>query len=386
MNIVFGNGDTKLTGPLTDGTQIRQSFTAEGNILVSVSVMLSTYCATNPGRIIAEILDMAHKSIASCHVDTLELRDNRNQRFMFNVSLKPGLKYEIRLRTFHCRSGMAPTAHYGTNTHHGYMYIGSKMISGELLCKFSYKELSKPKGKWKLQKPSGEASSEHISGLVSVVVPHYNCPKLLAKCLASLSKQTYNGLEVIIVDDGSDCKPAVQAVVDAYEPILPGVVLEMLPENRGAPAARNVGAALASGEYLIFVDSDCEIYPKSIQTMLETLMDRPDVAFAYGGFRWGNDVVAPRPFDIPTLRSRNYVTTMSLMRREVFPGFDENLKRHQDWDLWLTIVENGGTGFCTGKMLFETPRRDGSISTGGSIGIRESMSIVRAKHGIRSVV
>ena len=75
---------------------------------------------------------------------------------------------------------------------------------------------------------------------------------------------------------------------------------------------------------------------------------------------------------------------MSLLRRAKFPGWDERLKRHQDWDLWLSMVDKGSEGVCCGQYLFETPIREGSISSGGSISVGESMAIVAEKHELEA--
>jgi hypothetical protein len=55
-----------------------------------------------------------------------------------------------------------------------------------------------------------------------------------------------------------------------------------------------------------------------------------------------------------------YIHTSSLIRRADFPGFDETLKKFQDWDLWLSIAESGGKGVWIDKMLF-------SVAPGGSM-------------------
>ncbi|HQA64128.1 MAG TPA: hypothetical protein PK085_03445, partial [bacterium] len=66
------------------------------------------------------------------------------------------------------------------------------------------------------------------------------------------------------------------------------------------------------------------------------------------------------PFDPAKLKKMPYIHTSSLIRREFFPGFDENLKKFQDWDLWLTILERGGQGIWLEQSLF-------SIKSGGTM-------------------
>ena len=90
-------------------------------------------------------------------------------------------------------------------------------------------------------------------GLVTIIVPAFNSEKYIEKCLNSILRQTYQNLEVIVVDDGS---------TDGTAGIIRGIagrdhrIRLLCEENRGTSAARNYGLEEATGEYLTFVDSD----------------------------------------------------------------------------------------------------------------------------------
>lgn len=86
---------------------------------------------------------------------------------------------------------------------------------------------------------------------VSVIIPHYNMPDALDRCLASVAGQAVaGGIEIIVVDNGSTVGP--EAVIARY----PGV--RLLSERTPGPGpARNTGAAAASAEILAFIDADC---------------------------------------------------------------------------------------------------------------------------------
>ena len=185
--------------------------------------------------------------------------------------------------------------------------------------------------------------------LISVIIPLYNHKNTIAACLQSIQAQTYPHIEIIVVDDGST--DGGSEIAKAFENVM---VLQQ--RNSGAPVARNAGSAKSHGDFLLFCDADILMQPQMLETMYETLTEHPEHAFAYSAFTFGYKLFHGIPFDRERLFVSNYISTMSLIRREDFPGFDPALKRFQDWDLWLTVVKNGGTGICCSlyKPLFKT--------------------------------
>jgi len=133
-----------------------------------------------------------------------------------------------------------------------------------------------------------------------------------------------------------------------------------LPENQGAPAARNRGYQQSKGELILFLDADVALVSHALDTMVQVLVQRPQIAFVYPSFRFGWKIFIGRPFNIEALRKQNYIHTSALIRREWFPGFDESLKKFQDWDLWLTMVKKGAKGHWIDEVLYQiVPRRSG---------------------------
>lgn len=102
--------------------------------------------------------------------------------------------------------------------------------------------------------------------LLTIVVPVYNVEPYLAKTLHSLCNQTYTNLEILLIDDGSS--DGSLAICREWETQDPRIRV-YTQENSGVSATRNRGIALATGEYLMFMDGDDWIEPK----MLETLHD-----------------------------------------------------------------------------------------------------------------
>jgi glycosyltransferase involved in cell wall biosynthesis len=96
--------------------------------------------------------------------------------------------------------------------------------------------------------------------LVSVIIPHYNDLEALAVCIASLKRQTWpaDRMEVIVADNNSSCGLMTVAAVATGCNVVHAPI-------QGAGPARNVGAALAQGEILAFIDSDCDPCPAWIE-------------------------------------------------------------------------------------------------------------------------
>ena len=101
---------------------------------------------------------------------------------------------------------------------------------------------------------------------VSIIVPVYNAEKYLDRCIRSLRNQTLKDLEIILVDDGSlDGSPEMcrKAAREDFR------IKVLHKKNEGAGKARNAGMAIATGEYIGFVDSDDFVEPDMYQTLLE---------------------------------------------------------------------------------------------------------------------
>lgn len=89
--------------------------------------------------------------------------------------------------------------------------------------------------------------------MVSIIVPVYNVEEYLSECVDSVLNQTYSDIEVILVDDGSTDQSG--NICDEYAE-MDSRIKVIHKKNEGVSAARNTGIETASGERIIFVDSD----------------------------------------------------------------------------------------------------------------------------------
>jgi glycosyltransferase involved in cell wall biosynthesis len=183
-------------------------------------------------------------------------------------------------------------------------------------------------------------------GLVSIIVPTFNRPQSLRKTLKSIFQQSYRNFEVIVVDDGSERD--ISKALRAYP-----VVKIVRQRHSGSNVARNRGFAQSKGEFLLFCDDDTELDPSFLEKMVEALRANPQKAYAYCGFELDGKVLGMEPFDPEKLRKRNYIDTGSLIVRSKFVGFDPKMKRFQDWDLWLTMLDRGWHGVLIPEVLYK---------------------------------
>lgn len=124
-----------------------------------------------------------------------------------------------------------------------------------------------------------DSPMKKMSQTVSVIVPVYNVEKYLHECVDSILNQTYQNLEVILVDDGSTDNSGT--ICDIYEKDERVRVIHK--KNGGLGAARNAGIDLASGEYLLFVDSDDALFPDCVKELVQG-MQKYDADAAICGF------------------------------------------------------------------------------------------------------
>jgi glycosyltransferase involved in cell wall biosynthesis len=158
------------------------------------------------------------------------------------------------------------------------------------------------------------------SPLVTVVLTTYNRPSYLREAVASVQKQTYPNVELIVVDDHSDT-PASETLADVSVDELSQFKCLRHEENRGANAARNTGIEAATGRYVALLDDDDTWVTNKIERQVAAFQEADDdVGVVYCGIRWiGDD---DEWIDIPpeitdditkSLLCRNVVRGMSVV-------------------------------------------------------------------------
>ena len=172
---------------------------------------------------------------------------------------------------------------------------------------------------------------------VSVVIPTYNYARYVPEAIDSVLAQSFEELEIIVVDDGSTDKTA--EVLRAFG----GQLRVIRQERRGLSAARNTGIRAARGQYLAFLDSDDLWLPEKVSLQVARLDAEPEVGLVYAETLLFDDSTPA------TLTPHSYWASHPsgkilpwLVRQNVIPSptpmvFDETLSACEDWDMWIRI-------------------------------------------------
>jgi glycosyltransferase involved in cell wall biosynthesis len=176
--------------------------------------------------------------------------------------------------------------------------------------------------------------------LVSVIIPAYNRDRYLAEAIESVLAQTYPAIDLIVVDDGSSDRTA--EVAQRY-----ALTYHFQP-NGGISAARNVGIALATGEFLAFLDSDDIWMLDKLSKQMIPFGTDLDLEAVFG---YAEQFYSPELDDTFRQRIRcpeqpiaAHIATAMLIKRDAFfriGWFDTELKTGIDISWYITAIERG---------------------------------------------
>lgn len=108
--------------------------------------------------------------------------------------------------------------------------------------------------------------------MVSIVIPNYNGERFLKDCLEALRRQTYEDMEVILVDNAS-----TDNSVELAQKLYPGIRVVELDDNTGFAYAVNRGIEAAEGEYVLLLNNDTIVFPNFVKNQYKMIKGKPDV-------------------------------------------------------------------------------------------------------------
>lgn len=189
---------------------------------------------------------------------------------------------------------------------------------------------------------------------ISVIIPTYNREKYITCAIDSVLGQSYKNYEIIVVDDGSvdNTKNALDQYSDKIRYIY--------QNNKGVSAARNTGIRVANGEWVAFLDSDDEWFPKKLEKQIEDIRIFPEAVLSctnlifkgsleYSGMNYFNSCLSLKFINTqfikdPFFKSYAFTSTVLVKREAIFSVgmFDEELKIYEDGDLFFRVSTLGG--------------------------------------------
>lgn len=224
-------------------------------------------------------------------------------------------------------------------------------------------------------KPIGERPS------VSVIIPAYNAEKYVLQALHSVLAQTYQPMEILLIDDGSR-----DGTVDLVRAEAPQVKIISQP-NAGVAAARNTGLRHATGELISFLDADDGWFPDKLETVISYLRHHPETGLVFHEwYDWKPDDTGEYPelvradktglpetearrtgwiYPVLLLKGCIVHTSSVTIRREVFEDigfFKTGLVTGEDYDYWLRVSQKYQIHMLTAIYSFYRNTVPGSLS------------------------
>lgn len=224
--------------------------------------------------------------------------------------------------------------------------------------------------------------------LVSIIIPCYNYSRFIKDAIDSALNQTYENIEIIIVNDGSTDNSA--DVINTYLPNSKIVYIEQ--KNSGVSAARNNGIAIAAGDWILMLDADDCISPDYVKDAVELIENDCTIVNSSSTFTDKNLTPTGKVW------FSNYVNHVwtDLLKENIMPvtglfsknkwkecgGYDSAIPGADDWEFWINMFKHG----CFVKFLspkktyFKYRKHEISMEDSNNIRINEIYNFILNKH------
>lgn len=209
-----------------------------------------------------------------------------------------------------------------------------------------------------------------IDGLVSVITPVYNAERFILSAIESVINQTYNNIEIILVDDCSKDNSA--EIINMLQKKHTNIVYHLQEKNMGAGVARNKALELARGQYVAFLDSDDMWKPEKIAKQI-SLMRQTGAPLCYTAIEMIDEEgkIVKEKRKIKEICDYNYLlhntvipTSGLVVDRNQCGDFRMHLRRGgQDYATWLSLMRNGAVARGIDEALVQYRIVSGSLSS-----------------------
>ena len=207
-------------------------------------------------------------------------------------------------------------------------------------------------------------------GLVSVIMPAYNAEAFIAEAIRSVIQQTYQNWELLVIDDASS--DSTLKIIQKYSEKDKRIKIFKNSDNQGTHKARNKGIKAAEGDFIAFLDADDQWKPEKLLKQLKILSsDNISACFSsYDLISENGQFLEKRVEALPVLTyekllKANYVGNLTGIYsvKDLGKIYCPNIRKRQDWALWLKVIEEGGPmeGIQDSLAIYRV--RKNSIST-----------------------
>jgi len=206
--------------------------------------------------------------------------------------------------------------------------------------------------------------------LISIIIPCYNVENYIEDCVESVINQTYADIEIICIDNNSS--DATGQKLENLQNKYPQLIIDK-ETQRGAPAARNKGLALASGQWLQFLDADDLLMPCKIENQMNHVAKNRDVVFIAGAY-FRRNLKGKETFRFPERDNpfkSLFVTKLGITGANLWNtfyvkkigGWDKSLKSSQEADLMFRLLQqNENVIYDNEPLTIVRERASGQIS------------------------
>ena len=190
---------------------------------------------------------------------------------------------------------------------------------------------------------------------VSVIIPCYNQAQYLDESIDSVLAQTFQDFEIIVVDDGSDDKTSMKILNNYKKP----KTKLIRTSNQGPSCARNTGIKIANGDYILPLDADDRIEDSYLEKAVNILDKHPEIGIVYceaelfgkQSGKWDLEEYA-----FPDVLLHNCIFCTAMFRKSDWAkvgGYKKEMNINiEDWEFWLSLIEQGLEVYRIPEVLF----------------------------------
>lgn len=189
--------------------------------------------------------------------------------------------------------------------------------------------------------------------LVSIIIPCYNQGQYLKEAVESVLASTYTNIEIIIVNDGSTEN------LDFLKNFSAEKIAIINQSNQGPSMARNNGISQAKGKYILPLDADDKIHPTYIEKAVNILENNEKTGIVYSEAEFFGEktgVWKLNKYKFPDILYKNVIFCSGLFRKcdwEKVGGYKKEMEFcFEDWEFWITLIENGAEVYQIPEILF----------------------------------